>query len=340
MPAETSPLSIESAIALIRETAPSADNSPAAQAQPASATGAAADQTDEEKQQAAADEQAAANGEQNTSGDQGDTNDEQADQGDALPPIEPPSSWKTEEKAVFETLPRAAQEAIQRREQDRTTELRNLQNRNADAQKAADAEVAKLKVLTDKIGAHIQNEVKALANDFPEIKSDADVVALAGRDPARFSLFQSRLMQFNAARQAEADAQTTLTQKAEVQQRESMEQAKTALIEAFPAWKDPQVARKEITELQDYAIKSGATEQAARMAFDPIVYKMAQKAMLYDRAQAAKAAAVKRDPPRVQRPGPSNSGSRADDKATRRQDQLSKLSRTGDIQDARGLLRA
>lgn len=272
--------------------------------------------------------------------DEGKTNDEDADQGDALPTIEPPSSWKAEEKVVWESLPREAQEAVARREQDRTTELRNLQNSQAEQRKTADAEVARLKGLADQIGAYVQTEVKALALAFPEIKTEADVAALAERDPARFAVFQAKLMQFNSARQAEADAQKELSTRANQEQQETLTKAKDALLTAFPTWKDPQVARKELTELQDYAIKLGVPEQAARTTLDPFVYKLAQKAMLYDRAQTAKAAAINRDPPRVVKPGPGNSGSKADKNAESRQQQLSKLTKTGDLEDAIGLLRA
>jgi len=277
-----------------------------------------------------------------TPADQGDVNDEDVEQAssDALPPIEPPSSWKTEEKDVFKSLPRAAQEAIARREQDRTTELRNLQNSQAEQRKTVEAEVNKLKGIADKVSEYVSNEVKSLAKQFPEIKSEADVTALAERDPARFSLFQARLMEFNAARAAQAEAQQVLTQKANEAQQETMKQARDALITAFPTWQDKTVAVKEMTELQDYAIKEmGVPEQAARTTIDPYVYKLAQKAMLYDRAQAAKAKALTRDPPRTTvKPGTSSTSPRGDAKAASRQSQLTKLDRSGDIEDARGLL--
>src|SRR5258708_7110302 len=131
-----SPLSIEGAVALMN-SAPAADAAPIA---PSNADGSAI--ADKEHDTAApaqaevaadtipsADAQAHEEADQNApSADEGKTDDEEADQGNGFPTIEPPSSWKTEEKDVFKSLPRAAQEAIARREQDRTTELRNLQN--------------------------------------------------------------------------------------------------------------------------------------------------------------------------------------------------------------------
>lgn len=268
----------------------------------------------------------------------GETNDGSADQG-ALPIIEPPSSWKAEEKDVFKSLPRAAQEAIQRREQDRTNELRNLQNSTAAERQANAAEAARLKGLTGQIDTLVNKQVADLAGEFPEIKSEQDVIALATNDPARYSVFQAKLMALNATQQAKASALQEVQQRDAQAHSATMAQAKTALIEMFPAWKDNAVAQKEITEIQDYAISQGVPEAAARGVIDAHTYKIAHKAMLYDRAQAARTAAVDRTPPRT----PVKPGSTGADKGERtaeaRQTQLRKLSQTGSIEDALGLLR-
>jgi hypothetical protein len=349
MPTDTSPLSLEGALQLMR-VAPTADNSSAAQAEKAPAAEAApasAEKKDEDQNQpeaanadTAAESADADKGEKDTPPEtEGKTDDEGADQGDALPPIEPPSSWKAEEKAVWKSLPRAAQEAIQRREQDRTTELRNLQNSTAEQRKTVDAEVTKLKELTTKIDAHISNEVAELAKEFPELKTEADVEALALRDPARFSVFQAKLMRFNSVRQAQAEAQQELGRRQQQQQAETNERVKALFIKEFPTWSDPAVARKEITELQDYAISVGVPEDVARAGASPYTYKFAQKAMLYDRAQAAKAKALERQPPRAAKPGVQSATPKEEARAADRATRLNRLSKSGDIEDARGLLR-
>lgn len=281
-----------------------------------------------------------ATGDTNTPADDtGATTDETADQG-ALPIIEPPSSWKTEEKDVFKTLPRVAQEAIARREQDRTTELRSLQNTTAEQRKTLDAETSRLKGLSDQITSVVQERVGDLIKDFPDIKTQADVEALAVADPARFVVFQAKLMRFNSAQQQAQDAQRELAGRAEVAQRETMQAARESLIAAFPTWTDNKIGLKEMAELQDYAISQGATEQGARNALDPTVYKLAQKAMLYDKAQAAKTAGLTKVAPKVIPPGTSNSGSKGDRNNSSRQSMLDRLSKTGDLDDALGLLRA
>ena len=341
--ADLEPLSIESAMELLH-TEPATSESPADGAAPSNE-----DDKDKNTQPAkdAAEETPTASGEKPAEGETqdtpegntGETNDEGGEQGDALPPIEAPSSWNAEEKAVWESLPRAAQEAISRREQDRTTELRNIQNKSADQRKSTDAEFARLKGLSDRINGLVDDKVAAMAKDFPEIKSEADIAALANSDPARFAAFQGRLMELQAATAIKAQKDNELRQRAESEHQESMARAKDALIEAFPTWKDATVARQEITALQEYAIKQGVPEAAARANLDPYVFKFVQKAMLYDRAQAKAKEALNKTPPRVVKPGtqPTNPKQAAKDEA--RSAQLRKLDQTGDLEDALGLLR-
>lgn len=276
-------------------------------------------------------------GEQDAPTDEGDAEEGDGDQGDALPLIEAPSSWSTEEKAEWAGLSRKAQEVIQRREQDSVRALRTAQNDAAEQRKTADAEVTRLKGLATHIDALVQRDVADLAKAFPEIKTEADVAALAQSDPARFAAFQGRLMALNAANQARANAAAEVAKADDVKRTEQLTQAKTALLEAFPAWKDPDVARREVTEIQDYAIKQGASEATARANLDPVIYKLAQKAMLHDRAQAARAQAINRTPPRVVKPGQS-SNPKATAKEEVRRAQEAKLSQTGDIQDAVALM--
>lgn len=279
-----------------------------------------------------------------TASDEAATNDEEVDQGDdALPPIEAPSSWKTEEKAVWDALPRKAQEAISRREQDNTKELRNLQNGSAEQRKAVDAEVGKLKALTGQIDVLLNRDVEALSREFPEIRSEADVVALSISDPARYSVFDAKLKALNSANQTREAVAKEVSAKeakaAEEAQTAHFAEAKGKLLEAFPAWKDLEVAKRETTELQDYAIKQGAPEAAARSTVDPVIYKLAQKAMLYDRALAAKQKSVQRVPPRTVKPGNQSGSPKQAAREDARRTQLARLDETGSIEDAMGLLR-
>jgi len=346
------PLSLDSALSFML-VQPGAENAPAA---PSAAEAAAAapagtnaqtdgadapDEDENNRAEAAQNEPTGDNaGEQDTPADQGEATDGQADQGDdALPPIEPPTSWSTEEKAEWKALSRKAQEAISRREQDLTKALRTAQNSSAEHVKAAEAEVIRLKGLASQVDSIVNRDLADLAREFPEIKSEADVVALSQSDPARYSVFDAKLKALQSTANTRAAAQQEVTKAEQKAQTELLTRAKDALIEVFPSWKEAEVARRESTELQDYVVKTYRVDEAtARSTIDPVIYQLAQKAMLYDRAQAKVAAAIKRDPPRVVKPGTQDATPRQTAKENTRRSQLDKLTKTGAIEDALGLM--
>jgi len=343
----TSPLSTESALSMMFET-------PAAQEDPNKAAPAATDDnaapaadnaaaTDDNAAPAAdnqntSDDAAATTDDKNAPADEGNTNADSEDPGDALPPIEAPASWTTEEKAEWNGLSRKAQEAIQRREQDNTTALRNAQNSAAEQRKAADAEVTRLKGLTSQVESYVNDKVADLQREFPDVKSEADLIALSQSDPARYLAFDAKIKAIASASQAREAAAAELAKQQNAQNATQVAEAKEQLLKEFPTWSDPAIARKELAEVQDYAIKLGVPEAAARAAIDPMTIKMAHKAMLYDRAQADKAKAIVRTPPRVLKPGTQSSTPKADAQAKNRQANLDRLTKSGDVNDAVALM--
>jgi len=338
MPDQLAPLSLESAAGMLTEKP-----APVEKATPEKVETPVTEQPKEDKPEKAAVEGADAASpadEDSPEGDEGDTQEGDEEPGDdALPPIDAPTSWSKEDKAAFAKLDRDAQEIIHRREQQRDTELRKLQNSSADYRKSAEAKITQLETLTAQIGEHLNSEMAGMARDFPELRTEADLILLAQNDPARFSAFQARLMQFQMKQQVAAQAQTELQKRQETEQQERINKAAEGFVEYFPKWKtDPELAKKELVELQDYAISQGANEAAARQNFDPIIYRLARKAKSWDDAQEAKAKALKNAPPRVVKPGTSNTDPKHD-KAQARQKQMDKLKKSGDLEDARGLLR-
>lgn len=260
------------------------------------------------------------------------------DEQGSLPPIEPPSSWKTEEKEFFKSLPRQAQETIQRREQDRDAELRRLQNTAADQRKAADGEVARLKGLADNLEKISNDAVDGIAKEFPEIKSQADIDNLARTDPGRFAEFQAALMRYNAIEQQKKAAQDEIKARNAAAQKEVVKAHYNEILKHFPTWSDPKVLAKEHGEVVDYAVKLGADPAAARATTDPFIIRIAHKAMLYDRAQAAAKAAVSRDAAPTLKPGAVSVTPKADAAANTRKAQIAKLDKSGDIEDAIALM--
>lgn len=335
-------LDIHDAVSLMTggdpEPKPAADPAASADPAPAAADPAAAPASTNPEQPSADGADAVADPNAQVS-DPANTTTDGVDPGaNALPPIEPPVSWTTEEKAEWQSLSRKAQEAIQRREQDNVTALRNAQNGAAEQRKSVDVEITRLKGLNGQIESHLNEKMTDLAKDFPDVKTEADLVALSSTDPSRYLNFKARLEAIGSIKQAQELAQGRLTAEQERANNELAAQAKTVILKDFPTWSDPVVARKELTDLQDYAVKNGVPEAAARGNVDPYVLKFVQKAMAYDRAQAAAAKAVQNTPPRVVTPGAQSSTPRADAKAKSRATQIEKLNNSGDIMDAMSLI--
>jgi hypothetical protein len=107
-----------------------------------------------------------------------------AEQADECVPIEPPSSWSEEDKAVFASLPRSAQERLAERERSREGEL-------AEQRKLLEADRALLDEARQKYEATLPQVLAALqqqgAGEFADIKTPADIERLAREDQPRFA---------------------------------------------------------------------------------------------------------------------------------------------------------
>lgn len=143
-------------------------------------------------------------------GDDADPETDPSDDADAadpedrnLPPIERPRSWAKELDEEWNSYPRAAQERILAREQERDTAIRRSQNELAEQRKAMEAELGKAKQLQTEYEQKLPQLVKtleaALQNDFADIQTMNDVRKLQSEDPFRFQQWQLRQMELAEA---------------------------------------------------------------------------------------------------------------------------------------------
>lgn len=139
--------------------------------------------------------------------------------GENQPPIERPRSWAKELDEEWKSYPRAAQERILAREQERDAAIRRSQNDLAEQRKALEAEHGKAKQLQTEYESRLPQLVKtletALQNEFGDIQNMNDVRKLQMEDPFRFQQWQLRQMEL-----AEANRQSQ-----EVKSREDNERA-------------------------------------------------------------------------------------------------------------------
>jgi hypothetical protein len=131
---------------------------------------------------------------------------------EAAPPIEPPRSWTKDEKERFNSLPRETQEYIASREQEREREVRRSQNEAAEQRKAIEAERSKVEQSRQQYESALpilmQNLQSAMAGEFSDIQTMADVQKLANEDFPRYVRWDAQQKQLAAVQQEIQAAQS------------------------------------------------------------------------------------------------------------------------------------
>jgi len=271
----------------------------------------------------------------------GETEAQPEPEEEQLPPIEAPRFWKKAAREHFESLPRPIQEMILERETERDTEVRRLQNETAEKRKTFESEALaaqnERQRYQQQLQPLIQGLQQSLQSEFADIKTPGDVVALAQSDPARYALWRARMdaIQYGQAQLRQIQEAQTAEQRKQYEEYARAEW--NEYLKHRPEYKDRSRWEAARRELRDYAVSLGYSEQD----FDSNVAHrhllVLEKAMLYDRAQKAKAEAVAKPVPKVQQPGTART--RADKAADERAARLKKLEQSGSIEDAMGLLR-
>jgi len=245
---------------------------------------------------------------------------QEADPAQQLPPIEPPRSWTKEEKAEFATYPREAQEKIARREQERERAIRQSQNEAAEKLKGLTAKEQAVEQARQQYESALpillQNLQTAMAGEFSDIKTMADVQRMATEDWPRYIRWDAQQKQIAAVHQelqgAEQRRETEKKQKfAEFAQAEDAK-----LAEFVPELADSEKAGKvqnaAIALLKDIGFSENELVEAyngqrdlslrdhrvQRLIVDGIRYREMQKA-----AEQAKEKVQAKPLPPVQRPG-------------------------------------
>jgi hypothetical protein len=248
------------------------------------------------------------------------------------PAIEPPLSWKADKKELFKQLPPELQAAIAERESEREKFVSRQSKEAVEAKKAAEAERTAIQQERQNALSTLQSIIPALqeqiAGEFKDIKSISDIEKLAREDPARFVVWQAKqqaLAQAHQQQQHLAELQGKEVQKA---QEEYLNEQSRLLTEKLPEWTDPVKGKALRSEIREYLQETGYKDEELARLVDHRDLIIARKAMLYDKAQAAraKAAPVKQTAPTPIKSG-TPQGKQTDEK---RADLRKQLKRTGD----------
>ena len=153
-------------------------------------------------------------------------------------PIEPPRSWTKEARERFAALPRATQEYLASREQDRDRELRRSQNEAAEQRKALEAERQKAEQARVQYETALPSMLATLqqhqAGEFSDIKSIVDVERLAREDWPRYVLWDAQQKRIASAQQQLASTAQRQDQERQIRLDEYVQRERGVLIEKVP----------------------------------------------------------------------------------------------------------
>lgn len=213
-------------------------------------------------------------------GDEGDDAENQTEDDPEPPAIDPPKSWDAEHKEKFAALPRDVQEYLLARETERDKGVSVQQQRAAEARQAAEREAQAVAALKPQIETLMGQAQKVFQQSWQGMDATA-WAQLAQTDPNRYVALKAQhdadvqaLQQLDAARQ-----------QAEAVEYSSFAQAQTArLAEVAPHIASDPKAQAEVFDYIGKAIPNITPDTARWISAEEFV--IAQKAMLYDRAQA------------------------------------------------------
>lgn len=143
----------------------------------------------------------------------------------------------------------------------------------------------------------VAEKLTELEQAITTLTQEPDWDALRAQDPAVFAethaawgVHSKRLEALRAEKEkAIAAVQADFAK----QRQETIQREHDRMLEAIPAWKDPEVMKREHTALVTYGKENGFTEQELAEVGDHRAIVLLNKAMLWDRAQKAKAATAK-----------------------------------------------
>lgn len=264
---------------------------------------------DEEDSEAAP--QAAEDGEEAPETDTLEADEEAQETDPAKPTLEPPARWEAEDKALFATLPKKAQETILKREKLQQAEVTKAQQKSSETVKAYETRISHLNDLATQIGEHYVEPGIARMKQWDEWFSSEEAAALAEEDPGAFLKEQTRYRQ----EQGELRKAMSAKAKAEAEAFQSFAAEQSRLMaEMIPEFADPETGPVQKQALATYLRERGfeperirgisALEAAISLKakkYDDIISKYADKggieALVKDAERYRKSEAIAKAPP-------------------------------------------
>lgn len=263
------------------------------------------------------------------------------------PVIAAPQSWDAAERATFATLPPVAQGIILKREAERDRAVSKAQQESTAARKQAEADLAGLaqyKATFDQIATRA-NQV------FADKWAGVDWVAWAAQDPAAYiagkAQYDAEQAELQTVRQAQADAEKVKQQDEQVEFQNYVQGEFAKLSEIAPHLADPKEGPAKRTEVTQFLLDRKIPQDAIRQ-ISAEEMAIAYDAMQYRKLKAQGKAAAARPAAPATRPTPAPARAAAPSAAPQvRPTQqrttdaaMARLSKTGKMDDALAVMRA
>lgn len=214
--------------------------------------------------------------------------------------VEYPPGWNAEDQAWFDTLEPARQEAILRREKGTQAAESRRQNEHQaavrQAQEAAQQAAHERQYLQSQLQHYKHPIVAAYQAEFPDVVSgQIDHFRLA-QNPERWGRYQAFQSEFQRIGQAEMQLAQRAEQDEQSRLSQYIEDRNTKLLEAKPELKDSNKFQAFDNEVTGYLRGLEISDdRIARISFGEL--QIVEKAMLWDKAQKAKASAPRQPAP-------------------------------------------
>lgn len=201
-----------------------------------------------------------------------------------------------------------------------------------------DRERAEYAQLLPALAERIQQEAKQ-EPDWDTLY-DADPVMAAKAERQWRKEQEGRVAQLQAVQAEQQRMQQIEAQKQQQMQQSYLEQQRQILPDIIPEWRDKKVAATEATQIRDFLLGEGFSEQDVSGMSNATLVKLARKAMLYDRGET-RANEVKAKPKKP-RAKTLKSGSRASQpkRTSAAQEAQNRARKTGRVNDAAAAIKA
>ena len=254
--------------------------------------------------------------------------------------IDPPSSWTSDERALWQQLSPEVQQVIARRDSDQHKAFTQKTQEIAEHRKALESTFSEIQ---SERQSYAENLQKLLFVASPEAQHFAQIdwQQLATTDPASYvqltaqrDALRGRLgaIQQELGRVQQAHQQDQAQQFAILRQAESQK-----LVELVPEFGDAEKGKALVGDLRKWLSAEGFTDHEIGQVIDARVINVAVKAMRADRTlEARKAAEAKRTAPAASAVLPPGAPRQRSDSAAsqRRQQKLGQLQKSGTEKDA------